>query len=125
MLLFKLIKLTRRLRILLGGYRKMELHHYLFTLEPPLVPLQIYDRLIPLGYQYNFMSTTFKYQIFTCRKLDKVGTQYHLRFYRDGKVSGHYELDPYFFPLRHLVGEELHKLTQKERQELKKALGDR
>ena len=122
MLLFKLIKWTRRLRILLGGYRDMEVHHYLFTLDPPLVPLVIYDRLIPLGYQYNFMSTTFKLQIFTARKLVSLGRQIHLRFYRCGVVSGHYELDPYFFPKRHLAGEELRRLNTKERAEVKKAL---
>ena len=122
MLLFKLIKLTRQIRIWFGGYKEMERKHYLFTLPEPLPPFEIYHRLIPHGYQYNFLSTTFKKQSFTVRRLPELGYQIHLRFYKDGKVSGHFEFDPYLFPSEHLAGLHLRPLTKKETNSVRRTL---
>jgi len=121
-LLFKLVKLTRAIRIFFGGYTVMEEKHKLFQLPEPLTPRAIYRRLIPEGYQYNTMSTTYKKQIFTVRKLVDLDHQLHLRFYSDGWVSGHYELQPDQWPREHLLGEDLRPLTPEESKEIRSIL---
>jgi len=126
MLLFKLVKATRRLRILLGGYTSMEEKHYMFDLPESLTVSEIRKRLIPLCFQYNPFSTTYKKQIWTCRRLDPDGLhQYHLRFYNYNgtiKVSGHWELDPLLDPVSHLRGQDLRSLNKKEKNSIWKAL---
>ena len=122
-LLFKLVKLTRAIRIFFGGYKAMEEKHKLFQLPKPLTPREIYRRLIPECYQYNAMSTTFKRQIFTARKLTDLSHQIHLRFYSNGWVSGHYELQPDQWPLAHLRGRGLRPLNKGEISWLKTLLG--
>lgn len=92
----------------------MEAKHYLFTLPEPLTPEQIWDRLWPHGWGYNTLSHTYRHQVFTVRQLDPPRHQWHLRFYKDGAVSGHYEVDCIKFPLEHLDGVELRSLTEKE-----------
>ena len=121
-LLFKLVKLTRAIRIFFGGYKGMEEKHKLFQLDQPITPRRIYRRLIPHGYQYNTMSTTYKKQIFTVRKLIDVDHQMHLRFYSDGWVSGHYEIQPDQSPTAHLKGKNLRSLTPEEVEEIRSIL---
>ncbi len=121
-LLFKLVKWTRAVRILFGGYKGMEEKHKLFRLSEPIHPRVLYRRLIPHGYQYNAASTTYKKQIFTVRKLIDVDSQIHLRFYSDGWVSGHYELQPDQWPLAHLKGGDLRSLTLGEIEVIKAIL---
>lgn len=113
-LLFKLVKWTRAIRIFFGGYTKMEEKHKLFHLPKPLAPREIYRRLIDDCYQYNTMSTTYKKQIFTVRKLTDLDHQIHLRFYSDGWVSGHSELQPDQWPLQHIRGRDLRPLNDAE-----------
>lgn len=113
-LLFKLVKLTRAIRIALGGYKAMEEKHKLFQLSPPLSTRQIYKRLIPHCYQYNTMSTTYRKQIFTVRKLIDINHQIHIRFYNDGWVTGHHELQPEMWPKAHLQGRDLRPLNEGE-----------
>ncbi|MBA7624749.1 hypothetical protein ES703_32161 [subsurface metagenome] len=122
-LLFKLVKLTRAIRIALGGYKAMEEKHKLFQLPKALTSREIYKRLIDDCYQYNTMSTTYKKQIFTVRKLTDVAHQIHLRFYSDGWVSGHSELQPDQWPIAHLRGRDLRPLSQLEIIRLKVQLG--
>ena len=114
-LLFGLTKWSRAIRIFFGGYKSMEEKYWLFSLTIPLTTKQIYQRLIPSGYQYNTMSTTYKNQIFTVRKLININHQIHLRFYSNGWVSGHYELQPDQWPLAHLSGRDLRPLSDDER----------
>jgi len=125
-LLFKLVKLTRAIRIFFGGYKGMEEKHKLFQLTKPryysLTPREIYRRLIPEGYQYNTISTTYKKQIFTVRKLTDLDHQIHLRFYSNGWVSGHYELQPDQWPLYHLQGKNLRPLTPSQSEEIRSIL---
>lgn len=123
MIRFKLVRLTRQLRIWLGGGKLMEAKHYLFTLPVPLTPEEIWERLWPQGWGYNTMSHTYRSQIFTVRKLVPPRHQYHLRFYKDGKVSGHYEVDCIQFPLEHLDGVDLRQLKAGEKAELLNQLG--
>ena len=122
MLRYKLIKATRRIRILFGGYKSMELKHYMFTLPKVLTAKEISQRLWEHGWGYNAISTTYKKQIFTVRKVEPPRHQYHLRFYKNGAVSGHFEVDPIQFPLEHLDGVDLRHLTEEEKAEIKSQL---
>ena len=120
---YKLIKATRRIRILLGGFKEMEEQHKLFQLEQKFVdPKFISYTLLDHGYFYNTLSTTFNRQIYTARKLKDSDYQIHLRFYSNGWVSGHFELRPDSHPLEHLAGIHLRPLYQSEREELKSIL---
>ena len=124
-LLFKLVKWSRAVRILFGGYKAMEEKHKLFQLAEPPTPREIYRRLIDDCYQYNTMSTTYKKQIFTVRKLTDIDHQIHLRFYSDGWVSGHSELQPEMWPSLHLQGRDLRPLNKDEIFKLRGQLGAR
>lgn len=125
-LLFRIVKASRRLRILLGGYKAMEAKHYMYDLPRVLTIIGIRKALIPLCFQYNAFSTTYKKQIWTCRRLDRDGMhQYHLRFYSANgiiKVSGHWEIDPLIAPMLHLKGGDLRHLTTAEKAEIWEAL---
>ena len=90
---------TRQIRIFFGGGKEMEQKHHLFTLPKPLTPKEIWDRLWVSGWGYNALSQTYKGQIYTMRKVVPPRHQYHLRFYKNGDVSGHFEVDNLQFPL--------------------------
>lgn len=121
-MLYKLVKWTRRIRILLGGSKWREDRFKLFQLSSFLVD-DIRRRLIPLCFQYNAFSTTYKKQIWTVRELDPDGRhQYHLRFYSDGWCTGHWEIDPLISPGEHLASVDLRKLTKAETNKIEKAL---
>jgi len=122
-LLFKLVKATRAIRIFFGGYKGMESKHKLFQIPQLLIPREICHKLIGDCYQYNALSTTYKKQIWTMRKLTDVDHQIHLRFYSDRWVSGHYELQPEMWPMEHLQGESLRPLNEGEVFKLKGELG--
>ncbi len=124
-LLFKLVKWSRAIRIFFGGYKAMEEKHKLFRLAEPPTPREIYRRLIDDCYQYNTMSTTYKKQIFTVRKLTDLHHQLHLRFYSDGWVTGHSELQPEMWPIAHLTGRDLRSLNKDEIFKLRGQLGAR
>lgn len=104
----------------------MEEKHYMYDLPRLLSVTEIRKALIPLCFQYNAFSSTYKKQIWTCRRLDKDSVhQYHLRFYSvDGsiKVSGHWEIDPLLAPIPHLRGDDLRHLTSAEKDEIWEAL---
>lgn len=119
---FKLIRWTRQLRIWLGGRKEMEAKHYLFTLPKPLTRSALEEKLWPHGWGYNVLSHTYKGQIFTTRKLAEPHYQYHLRFYENGDVSGHFEVDHGIFPLEHLDGVDLRPLEKEERDNLYRLL---
>ena len=117
---YQLIKMTRRIRILLGGYKEMEEKHKLFQIPDILAhPVIIAKMLEGHSYYYNCFSTTYKKQVYTVRKLVDMNHQIHLRFYSDGWISGHYELRPEAHSLEHLEGVELRSLTEPEKQEIK------
>ncbi len=124
-LLFKLVKWSRAIRIFFGGYKGMEEKHKLFRLPKLLTPREIYKKLLGDGYQYNAMSTTYRKQIFTVRKLTDLDHQIHLRFYSDGWVSGHSELQPEQWPTEHLLGKDLRSLNDGEVFKIRGQLGCR
>ena len=115
---YKLIKFTRRIRILLGGYKGMEEKHKMFQIPTTFTPKILAGLLMPKGYYYNVASTTYRKQIYTVRKLVDYDHQIHLRFYSNGWVSGHYELRPEAHPLEHLGSVECRPLTKDERDKI-------
>ena len=122
-MVLKLIRWTRQLRIWLGGSKEREKRFKLFQLSPPLAILEFRKRLIPLGYQYNPFSHTFKGQIWTVRRLDPDAKhQFHLRYYRNGCVTGHWELDWMVAQDGHMKSVDLRALTEEEVEELRKVL---
>jgi hypothetical protein len=56
------------------------------------------------------------------RKVISPRYQYHLRFYKNGDVSGHFEVDNLQFPLEHLDGVDLRRLNDEEIAALKAEL---
>lgn len=124
---YKLIKLARRILILLGGYKEMEDKHKLFRFFDPTTttvqPQLLGEVLREHRFYYNTLSTTYRKQLYTVRRLIDYDHQIHLRFYEDGWVSGHYELRPDAHPLEHLDGVELRALRSGEQDELKTILG--
>ena len=119
---YSIIKFTRAIRIFFGGFSQMEEKHRLFQLPKPLAAEEIAGIFQAHGYYYNTLSTTYKKQIYTLRRLVDLDHQYHLRFYSDGWVSGHYELRPDSHPLEHLDGVELRSLTPDETEQIRKYL---
>ena len=103
----------------------MEEKHKLFQLSKPPVIDEMAEKLRAYGYYYNTLSLTYRKQIYTVRKLLDLDHQYHLRFYSDGWVSGHYELRPDSHPLEHVDGVELRSLTSEEKEQIKKYLTPR
>jgi len=123
MVRFKIIKATRAIRIFFGKYTEMEEKHKLFKMPRVQADGAVIEGLLEgHSYYYNVASTTYKKQIYTCRKLIDHDHQIHLRFYTDGWVSGHYELRPDSHCLEHLDGVELRPLSEQERQEIKEML---
>lgn len=41
-------------------------------------------------------------ELFSMRKIHEERFQYHIRFYRDGRITGHYELMPELHTIQHL-----------------------
>ena len=120
---YKLVRWTRQIRIFFGGGKEIEQKHYLFTLPKPLTPEEIWQKLWLFGWGYNALSQTYKGQIYTMRRVVPPRHQYHLRFYKNGDVSGHFEVDNLQFPLEHLDGVDLRPLNNEEIAALKKELG--
>ncbi len=123
-MLLKLTRWTRQLRILLSGNKDREERFKLFQILPRIGDIDFRRKLIPLMYQENLFSHTFKHQIATVRKLALDGRhQYHLRLYSDGVCTGHYEMDYFLYQKEHMAGKDLRKLTRVERLYLAEALG--
>ena len=123
MLRYNLVRWTRQIRIFFGGGKEVEQGHYLFTLEKTLTPKEIWEKLWAAGWGYNYLSITYKKQIYTMRKLVPPRHQYHIRFYKNGDVSGHFEVDNIQFPLEHLDGVDLRVFNSEETAALKAELG--
>ena len=82
---------------------------------------ELAPRLAYCGYYANLVSSTYKGQIYTARKLTDLDHQLHIRIYKDGWVTGHYELSP-IHPIEHLSGIELRKLRPVEINGLRRIL---
>lgn len=123
-MIFKFVRWTRQLRIFFGGSKDREAKYKLFQVTPSEITVEEFrKRLIPLCYQYNPFSHAFKGQIWTVRKLDPDGKhQYHLRYYKDGWVTGHWEVDWAVDATAHNKSNDIRSLTRKEARELQCAL---
>lgn len=64
---------------------------------------QLLEHLETLGFHREKMALVDPDEIFGMRKIDPFNPcfQYHLRFYRDREIKGHYEKTPEDFPLDH------------------------
>lgn len=123
-MLYKLLRWSRQLRIILSGNKDREDRFKLFQLLPRIGDIDFRKKLIELGYQENYFSHTFKDQIATVRKLALDGKhQYHLRLYSDGWVTGHYEMDFFIYQKEHLNGKDLRKLYRREKLDIGVCLG--
>ncbi|MBA7636869.1 hypothetical protein ES703_44497 [subsurface metagenome] len=121
-MIYKLIRWSRQVRIWLSGNKGRELRFRLFTLPVVIPSLEFRERLLSLGYDYNPFSMAYQGQIFTVRKAVPGGHQYHLRYYSDGMVTGHYEVDWLVDEKAHNQGKDLRALTSKEIASLRRAL---
>ena len=85
-------------------------------------------KLIPLGYQYNYFSYNFTDQICNVRKLvlahehENEIWQYHLRLYKYGTVTGHYEISYEENAGQHIRGEGLTEISEAEQEKIIEAL---
>ena len=121
-MIYTLLRWSRQIRIWFGGNKDREERFKIFEIHPRIGNLDFRRKLIPLGYQENLFSHTFKGQIATVRKLDKDGRhQYHLRYYQDGICSGHFETDYFVYQREHLAGKDLRKLKPREIREVREA----
>ncbi len=121
-MLYKLIRWTRQIRAWFFGNKNEEGRFVIIRLKEPMAPLEFRKRLIPLCYEYNMFSTTYRGQIFTVRKVDPdVIHQYHLRLYPD-RVTGHYEIDWFHDEKAHNKGVDLRALTKGEIAEIRRRL---
>ena len=77
--------------------------------------------LRPGRYYYNDLSTAYRGQKYTVRRLTDLDHQIHLRLYGDGTVTGHYELATHH-STEHWQGIELRKLTASEIKEIEELL---
>ena len=122
-MIYRLLRWTRQLRIFFGGNKEREERFRILEIHPRIGNLDFRRKLIPLGYQENLFSHTYRGQIATVRKLDKDGKhQYHLRYYQDGEVTAHHEYDYFIYQGQHMDGKDLRKLTKKEITEIRGAL---
>jgi len=110
------------LRVWFSGNKERELKFQLFVLPEVISPLEFRERLLPLGYDYNIFSIAYRGQIFTVRKAVPGGHQYHLRYYSDGMVTGHYEVDWFVDEKAHNQGKDLRPLTKKEIETIRRRL---
>ena len=118
-----LFRIQRWLYFLLKGVGKAEKEHYLFILDKPLNDLELYQSLADFGWSPNTLGYTYKGQIYQCRKIKDRGIhQYHLRFYDDGKVTGHFELAPEIDVSDHLKGKDLRTMNKWESVMLRKTI---
>ena len=107
MLRFKLFRFLKQLLIWIGGNKPSETKFYLFTLDPILSAEQLWDILWNEGWGFNALSHTFRHQLYTMRKPVPPRHQYHLRFFDDGRIEGHFEVDPFIFLAEHSDGVDL------------------
>ena len=119
-----LFRLNRFISFILKGIGKKENEHYLFTIRDTPDAFDIYRTLADWYWQPNNLGFIYRKQIYQCRQIvDKGRHQYHLRFYDDGKVTGHFEIAPEWDVSDHLNGKDLRVMDAREVKTLKRRLG--
>jgi len=114
-----IFRISRFITFLLKGVGKKEEEHYLFTMAEAMLGEYLFSLLADYGWQPNYMGYVYKGQVYQCRKLlDHGEHQYHVRFYDDGMVTGHFEVSPEYDTSDHLHGIDLRTMTPMEAEEL-------
>jgi len=116
--LYNLVRFTRQFRIFFCGLQERREDFYICHIPIPVDIKPLYDTLARNCHQYNYMSTTYRKQVFTTRKVLDADYQIHLRFYCDGVVTGHYELQPEEDVISHCRGIECRPLNDVEKEEV-------
>lgn len=98
--------------------REEPARYQLFRIQPTTPLREIEERLHQHGYYYNDLSTSFLGQVGTWRKLVGPDHQIHIRLYKSGLVTGHFELATHH-GTDHLMGVGYRPLTKEEIAELK------
>ena len=120
---WKIVKWWRRARIMLRIYSdRGKAEYFLFSLPESIPPKDFYEKVIPLHYQYDPFATQYRGQIFSVRKLEGQ-MQYHVRVYKDGSISGHYEHNYEFHMKSHVSGQGCRTMLASEYAELEVVLG--
>ena len=115
-----IFRVQRFIKFILKGVGKKEQEHYLFTFPDKSTDLELYVRLAGCGWTPNYMGYPYKGQIYQCRRLLKAGKyQLHVRIYRDGTVTGHFEITPEWDTSDHLSGVDLRTMNKFESLRLK------
>ena len=108
----------------LSGFGKKEKEHFLFELSPHRVDaFKIFSSLADAMFQPNPDGYVYRGQIYQCRKLLDGGEhQFHLRFYNNGDVTGHFEVSPEWDISDHLSGVDLRTMTEAEAEQIRHIL---
>jgi len=119
-----IFRIQRWVYFLLKGIGKREKEHFLFSVHRPWGDAEVYCTLANYGWQPNYLGFVYRGQVYQCRRLVNSGQhQYHLRFYDDGRVTGHFETSPEYDTSYHLAGVDLRTMTSEETNELIEQLG--
>lgn len=84
-------------------------------------PEDVYDNLIPFGYQINYVAFNDRQEVLNIRKLYGK-RQIHLRLFEDYEVRLHDEWNYEFYPIEHLDGESLKEVDRPTILQLKEIL---
>ncbi|HVM59002.1 MAG TPA: hypothetical protein VMT80_01595 [Candidatus Paceibacterota bacterium] len=106
----------------LGVLRHKGRQHYLLgKLAATETFESVISYLIDQGFGNHFVAWRDEGEIASLRKVPDFRHQFHIRFFQDGEVRGHYEYTPEFRPFDHL----LEIGAEDRRQEFLEVLGDR
>ncbi len=90
-LLYHLILLFRRIKIALARTKEPP-EYNLLEIDIKLPVKEITKKLWEYNYYYNDLSITYIGQVATWRRLVGLDYQIHLRLYKNGLVTGHFEV---------------------------------
>ena len=117
------IKLLRQWWIILAFFGKPEPEKFTLFYLPELIdPLEFRERLKAICFQENYAEIKYRGQIAGARRLLPKDKQRHLRYYSNGKVSGHEEFDYFTAEEKHKKGDNVKILTPPVKREIREAL---
>lgn len=102
---------------------KDDMEYYLGKVDP-LPMAELHSRLLKYGWQPYHRGYVYEGQVCQYRRVvDNGRHEYHIRFYRDGTITGHYSLTPEKGFIRHLFGIGSRPMAEEEASELMSQLG--
>jgi len=75
---------------------------HLGYLKPDKTPKEFLAYMRSVGFRRHFMAYKDIDELFSMRKVHEGIFQYHLRFYKNGRITGHYEIAPEANIFKHL-----------------------